>query len=349
VVKSPVDAARAPKAGPSPEPFHHAMTPPQDASDLSVPASAPFWARVALKLVGVLPWRARWGLARLVVGWNRRTRRRLEVARINLDIAFGDTRTAAEKDRIARASLINLLGCMLDAIALIPRLSPDTWQRYLKLAPEDIAAIDKLRVEGRGVLVMFSHYGNWELMGAAMACMGLGQCHVVGKRQADWANDLIEHLRTRTGNRIIYKEGAVRATLRALKTGEMVGLSIDQNFSAGIFVPFFGVPAGTPDTLAALARASGAPIVPLACLPNGDGTYTGRLLPPVKATRTDDKDADMVTITRSCLEVLEGIIRERPEFWLWGHKRWKARPPGEEPRLDLYTQGGDLSSAATAP
>jgi KDO2-lipid IV(A) lauroyltransferase len=326
--------------GPSPE----AVNPPEDASEPDRP-SAPWWAGPAVRMLGLLPWRLRWGLARLAVRLSRRRGGRMAVARTNLDIAFGDRLPPAEKDRIARESLVNLAGCMLDAVALIPRLTPEGWHRLVRVPQADIDALKKHLAEGRGALVMFSHLGNWELMGAAMAYMGFTQIHVVGKRQADWANDLIEGLRTRTGNRVIYKEGAVRATLKALKGGAIVGLSIDQNFSAGIFVPFFGVPAATPDTLAALARVSGAPIVPLVCVPDGRGTYAGRLLPAIHSQRTDDKAADLIATTRRCFEVLEGVIREHPALWLWGHKRWKTRPPDEQPRRDLYAAGG----TATAP
>jgi KDO2-lipid IV(A) lauroyltransferase len=283
-----------------------------------------------------VPRRLRWALVRLVVAASGRRRKRLAVARTNLDIAFGDTLSDAEKTRIAQESFVNLAGCMFDAAALIPRLTPDNWRRHVRVDPAEIEALRGLVKGGNGALVMFSHYGNWELMGAAMSYMDLGKCHVVAKRQPGWGNAVIERLRAWTGNTVIYKEGAVRSTLRALKSGGLVGISIDQNFSGGIFVPFFGVPAGTPDTLAALARASGAPIVPLVCTPNPDGSYTGRLLPPIHADRTGDKAADLTATTRRCFAVLEAIIRERPELWLWGHKRWKSRPPDEEPRRDLY-------------
>ena len=153
----------------------------------------------------------------------------------------------------------------------------------------------------------------------------------MAKRQAAWSNPLIENFRTTTGNTVIYKEGAVRATLRALKNNQLVGLSIDQNFSNGIFVPFFGTKAGTVDTLGALSRASGAPIVPLVCVPNEDGSYSGRLLPAIEPIRSADKKEDVYRITQNCFAVLEEIITERPEMWLWGHKRWKSRPPDEDP------------------
>jgi Kdo2-lipid IVA lauroyltransferase/acyltransferase len=294
------------------------------------------WVRLVMRLASLLPWRVRWWIARLGTTLTPRRPARVRVARANLDLAFGDAMPDAEKDRVARASLMSLAGCMLDAVSIIPRLRPENWSRYVKVPQADVDALHGELARGKGALVMFSHYGNWELMGACMSFMGFHPCNVVAKRQPGWSNALIEGLRTWTGNSVIYKEGAAMATLRALRRNEIVGLSIDQNFSQGIFVPFFGVLAGTPDTLAALARASGAPIVPLVCTPDGDGTYTGHFLPAIHADRTADKEADLVLTTRRCFEVLEKIIRERPSLWMWGHKRWKSRPPGEVPARDPY-------------
>jgi len=299
---------------------------------------APAWVRPVMRMASLLPWRLRWWIAWLGMTLTPRRPGRTRVARANLDLAFGDTMPEAEKTQVARASLVSLAGCMLDAVSIIPRLNAKNWSRYVKVPEADVATLHGELARGKGALVMFSHYGNWELMGACMSFMGFHPCNVVAKRQPGWSNALIEGLRTWTGNSVIYKEGAAMATLRALRRNEIVGLSIDQNFSQGIFVPFFGVLAGTPDTLAALARASGAPIVPLVCTPNGDGTYTGRFLPAIHADRTADKEADLVQTTRRCFEVLEGIIRERPALWMWGHKRWKSRPPGEVPARDPYAR-----------
>lgn len=285
----------------------------------------------------LLSWRARRGLANLTGGYvMRRNRRRRRASRANLDLAFGDALTPERKEAIAAASFRNFARCLLDAVALIPRLTRDNWHRLVHVPDEDLIRTRKYLAEGKGLLVMFAHQGNWELMGAAMAFMDLAPINVVAKRQADWANAYIEGLRSRTGNRVIYKEGAVRRTLKALKQGEIVGLAIDQNFSQGIFVPFFGVPAATVDSLGALARASGAPIVPLLCYPNEDGSYTGRLLPALRPHQTEDKARDVFDTTRDCLAALEDLIRERPELWLWSHKRWKSRPPDEDPPLALY-------------
>jgi len=306
-------------------------------------------AGAVLWLLRHTPWRLRWGLANILGGVAaRRHRKRRHAAQINLELAFGDRLSPAEREHIATSSFQNFIGCMFDMVAIIPRLRPDNWQHFVRVPEEDLARTRALLEQKNGMLMMLSHYGNWELLGSAMSYMGLAPVNGVAKRQSAWANPLLEKLRTHSGSRIIYKEGAARKTLGALRRGEIVGFAIDQNFSQGIFVPFFGVEAATADTLAGLARASGAPIVPMTCLPNGDGTYSARLLPAVPVVCSDDKAADILQITRNCLEALEGIIRERPEYWLWSHKRWKARPPHEHPRLNLYEAATSTHSTPAA-
>ncbi len=293
----------------------------------------------------IMPWRMRRGLAHWIgtLAAKRHAKRR-QAAQINLDLAFGDSMTAARKQEVALKSFQNFGECLFDAFALIPRLTHDNWRDMLHIPEEDLIAFREHLKKGNGALVMFSHYGNWELMGAAMSFMDLAPINAVAKRQSAWANPFIERLRTVTGNRVIYKEGAVRKTLTALKRGEIVGLAIDQNFSQGIFVPFFGIEAGTADTLAALSRASGAPIIAFSCMPNGDGTYIGHFLPAIHAHRTKDKAADIRDTTQKCLETLEQMIIEHPEMWLWSHKRWKSRPPDEQPKRDLYNQNPKQNS-----
>ncbi|MFQ5508597.1 MAG: lysophospholipid acyltransferase family protein [Leptospirillia bacterium] len=318
-------------------------------SSLAVRVTA-FFFGVLLKVLRFTPWKLRRAISRQIGNYAaRRHMNRQMAARANLDLAFGNSKSFEEKERIALESFRNFAGCMVDAVSMIPSLTKDNWTRYVRVPEEDLIRTREYLARGKGVILMFSHYGNWELMGACLPFMDLRQVHVVAKRQSPWANPFLERFRSGTGNKVVYKEGAIRKCLSALKRGELVGFAIDQNFSQGVFVPFFGVEAGTSDTLAALARTSGAAIVPLVCTPNGDGTYSGRLMPEVETKTTDDKQADIHDITRRCLAHLEGIIRERPELWLWSHKRWKSRPPHEEPKRDIYSSPLKSERAGDAP
>jgi KDO2-lipid IV(A) lauroyltransferase len=143
-------------------------------------------------------------------------------------------------------------------------------------------------------------------------------------------NPLIDHLverrRTLSGNRMIGKKEFARGILAALRRNEAVGVLIDQNSAAehGVFVDFFGVPACAASGFAKLAAHSGAAVIPgFALWSEQEGRYVLRFYPPVKITGDAEKD------TATLHKVLEKVIREYPDQWLWIHRRWKTRPAGE--------------------
>jgi KDO2-lipid IV(A) lauroyltransferase len=143
---------------------------------------------------------------------------------------------------------------------------------------------------------------------------------------------LLRSLRSVSGNQIIYKRRAVREMLKALESSRCVAIMIDQDARGrGVFVPFFGVPASTTPTLATLALRTGAPIVPVYCVPAGRGRYRMVVEPAIEVRSTGDEEADVLRITARCTSTLERWVRARPEMWLWMHRRWKTSPPVDRP------------------
>jgi len=139
-------------------------------------------------------------------------------------------------------------------------------------------------------------------------------------------------LRGGTGNAVIPKRRAVRETMKALARGSGVAILIDQDSREdGVFVPFFGRLASTTPTLALLALRTEAPIIPVFARVNADGTIAISIEPAVPVDAGPDRDADVARITAACTAVVERWVRKDPEQWLWMHRRWKTRPPGETP------------------
>ncbi len=115
--------------------------------------------------------------------------------------------------------------------------------------------------------------------------------------------------------------------MKAIRSGRITGLLIDQDArNDGIFVPFFGRQASTTPTLALLAIRTGAPIVPFLSLPGPKGSWRIIYLPAFVADPEADRGLEVQRITARCTALLEGWIRDRPELWLWMHRRWKTRP-----------------------
>jgi len=144
---------------------------------------------------------------------------------------------------------------------------------------------------------------------------------------------LVEHRRALSGNRPIYKKDYARAILKALAANQAVGLLIDQNAApaSGVFVDFFGLPACASTGFAKLAAHSGAAVIPgFALWSETERRYVLRFYPPVAMTGDAARDTEVLQSR------LEEVIREYPGQWLWIHRRWKTRPPGE-PSLYAYT------------
>jgi KDO2-lipid IV(A) lauroyltransferase len=145
-----------------------------------------------------------------------------------------------------------------------------------------------------------------------------------------WLEQLLARLRGLSGNRVIHKRRAVREILRVLREAQGIAIVLDQDARRdGIFVPFLGRPASTTPTLALVALRTGACVVPTYSLPHEDGSYTVVYEPEVEVGSTGDLEADVRRLTAECTAHIERWVRERPELWLWMHRRWKTRPPEE--------------------
>ena len=128
------------------------------------------------------------------------------------------------------------------------------------------------------------HFGFWELQ-AMVHALRLPPMSVLARALDNPAlNGLLERIRTRTGNSVIYRSGAMRRVLRTLQSGQGVGILIDQHIQSrdAIYVDFFNRPAATTAAVAALALRTGAPVVPLFALPIGAGRYRMVYEPPVE-------------------------------------------------------------------
>lgn len=256
----------------------------------------------------------------------RLDRKHRRIALDNLTVAFGDEKTPAERETIARASFANAGRTTLDVI----KLSGWTADRIRSLVDVEGSELLKgaLRA-GRGVLAFTAHFGNWEVSPSRLSEYGAfsAVARRLDNRRID--RDLLR-LRRRMGAEIIDKLGAGRPILQALARGGIVAIVVDQNVlrDQAVFVDFFGRPAATTPSLAAFHLKTGAPMVPFFCHPDGC-RYRLRVLPPVEVPRSGRRDADVLKTTQIYTKMIEHEIRREPGLWLWIHKRWNTRPADE--------------------
>jgi KDO2-lipid IV(A) lauroyltransferase len=138
--------------------------------------------------------------------------------------------------------------------------------------------------------------------------------------------------RTMHGNQMIDKDDNVRGLLSAMKAGETVGILMDTNMTPpqGVFVDFFGIPACTASGMARIAMRTDAAVVPGFTIWDAKlRKYRLRFDPALDLVRTGDDDADIVANTARFTKVIEEYVRRYPDQWLWVHRRWKTRPPGQ--------------------
>lgn len=246
------------------------------------------------------------------------------VAMRNLELAFAEL-SAPERRRIADGVFRSLARLMV-VFARLPRLNQKNiseWIRY-----EGFEYFQQALRRGRGVLFAAAHLGAWELSAFAHGLMSGPMDVVVRPLDNPLLDRLVERRRALSGNRILEKKNAARAILKALRANRAVGVLIDQNagLEEGVFVEFFGVPACAGTAFARLAARSGATVIPgFALWSELERRFLLRFYPPVEIT--GDAPADTQRLHRH----LESVIRQYPDQWLWFHRRWKTRPPGEPP------------------
>jgi KDO2-lipid IV(A) lauroyltransferase len=258
------------------------------------------------------------------------TPRLVKVARRNLALALPGM-PEPEREAIVTGVYETLARSLL-SFARFPQLSRSTigaWIRY-----DGFEHFRRAAQKGKGVLFLTAHLGNWELSALAHALYGHPMHIVVRPLDNPHLDRLVARHRTLAGNRIVQKNESPRRILEALAANHAVGMLIDQNASPenGVFVDFFGVKACASTGLVKIALRTGAPVIPGFALWNaGEGRYVLRFWPPVEITVSNDTEADVRVNTQRMHTVLEQIIRQYPDQWLWIHRRWKSRPPGEPP------------------
>jgi KDO2-lipid IV(A) lauroyltransferase len=203
---------------------------------------------------------------------------------------------------------------------------------------------------GKGVVLLTGHFGNWEIGGAALAARGV-PLDVVARSQNNPLFDArLNAMRTGLGMRVVDRRGSTKTLLRSLREGRVVALVADQNVqSAGVFVPFFGIPAATARGSALLATRTGAALIFAAAvrLPGGRARYRVTLT-PIEPPPPDASDPDLLVLERY-LGHLEAAIREHPAQYLWAHRRWKTRPAHEGARDVGSPPSKEPPSAGTVP
>jgi len=248
----------------------------------------------------------------------------------NLTLAFPEM-PAAERRRLLRGEFISL-GRQLAEVCLFPRYTRESVSRTIVY--DGFENFELAYTRGKGVLFLTGHIGAWELSAFAHSLNGHPLSIVMRSLDNPYIDRLLQDYRTMHGNRTVDKDDFVRGLLGAMRAGETVGILMDTNMTPpqGVFVDFFGIPACTASGMARIALKTDAAVVPGFTVWDAKlQKYILRFEPAIELIRTADNESDMIANTAKFTKAIEEIIRKYPDQWLWVHRRWKTRPPGEPP------------------
>jgi len=249
--------------------------------------------------------------------------KRRRMALDNLRAALGSDRSDAELAGVVKASVQNMTKTMLELLKF-PAMSDEQFARFAPVRGAEHLA--EAAARGRGVIVVTPHYGNWEALALRISSLG-HQLTVVARDANDPATArMITDARASRGAVIIERD-QVREMLRTLRRGDVLGILPDQHGGeGGVWLTFMGRPASTVTGPAALARRTGAAVVPGFARRTEDDTLEVNFLPPLTMPHSDDAEADVRAGTQMVNDVLGEQIRRHPEQWMWMHNRWRTPP-----------------------
>lgn len=261
----------------------------------------------------------------------RLQRRWRVIGDFNLRLAFPE-KTPAEREGILRAAF-RQWGWLAAEFARFPQHTARSIEEVIVYDGFENYAAASAR--GKGVLYLTAHFSAWELSSFAHSLHGHPLSYVNRPLDNPRVDALVNRYRCFGGNRAIDRRQAARPILETLRQGGAVGVLMDQNALTSdphVFADFFGVPASTTPGLARFALHTDAAVVPgFVTWDQALGKYRLRFDPALELTRTGDDERDVLENTARFNRVLEDYIRRYPEQWLWIHRRWATRPPGELP------------------
>ncbi len=183
--------------------------------------------------------------------------------------------------------------------------------------------LDEAFRQGKGVLLITGHFGNWELMARYLCMLGYPIAVIARDTDDPATTELVTMVRERSGYQVIPRGQAARPVLKRLRQNEAIGILPDQN-AGDVFVEFFGQKAGSVAGPAVFHLRTGAPLVPLFCVRLPGDYHRIEILPPLQFEPSADLKADTQRIMQALHDMLEAYIRRYPDQWLWLHDRWKS-------------------------
>jgi len=269
-------------------------------------------------------------LGRALYAVARRLRKKIL---LNLDIAFGTTMADRQKHAIGRDACVHFCANWAELFFAAEPRRREACMHHITIAGRE--HMDSALARGCGVIAVSAHMGVYSLIGPRLEHDGYRFLMVVRDLESVSGSAMYARCREMIGLRAVAtvpEKQFLKNTLGMLRSGGIVGIIADENRRrGGIFVNFFGRSASTAPGPAALARRTGAAIVPMFIVRNQDDTQTIHIHEPIFCTRGADEQADVRTATAAFTQAIELQIRQDPAQWPWNTWRWRTQPHGKDP------------------
>jgi len=253
---------------------------------------------------------------------------RKKVVNQNLKIAFGEQLTDNERKRLSKQTYRHC-GIVTFEILLLRFIPPEKLSNYIEI--EGTEVLNDAIAEGRGVVLAGNHFGNWEMISAAISTQ-VAPIHIyAGMQRNDLFDKALNAIRQKFGTITISKsKTATIEMMKVLKNNQILGMAGDLNVPHNkFFIDFFGRKAAVGRGLASFTLSRECPLIFLWCVRTGPLKHKG-FLSRVDYGVTGDKNSDLIEISQALANELELRIQENPDQYFWLNKRWKTRPDEEE-------------------
>jgi len=253
--------------------------------------------------------------------WIARNDRERACKQIGMSLEIRDNRKSR---MLARCCFRNLCKNLIEFMRF-PRLNLDNINKLVRFEGKE--HIDNALRNGKGVIILTAHFGNWELLAASSSLSGYSSNVIARQIRSRTLDKLVKRHREMVGVVSIDRSKSVKTALRCLKRNELLGILADIDTEIdGIFVDFFGRLAYTPYGPVAISLKTGAALVPAFIVRQNDDTHCIFVEPPLNLYKSGDCKTDIKVNTSRFTKIIESYIRRYPDHWIWMHRRWKTQP-----------------------
>jgi len=251
-----------------------------------------------------------------------RSRRRIAIKNIKECISNGGLKIDSGYEDIIKASFKNMGRNFVEVVKIFFGFSKKIIDGVELLGEE---YFKEAKSKGKGILFITGHCGDWELMAIVFSIRVEPISVIARPLDNPYMNSILERVRRRFGNRVIYKRGALRDIINSLRRNEAVGILMDQSVVSdeGYVLEFLGKGAWTTKMPALIARKTGASVLPVFINRINGYRHVVKIYPEITLSDNQDRELAIKEDTRVFSRYIEDYVRQNPSEWLWIHRRWK--------------------------